>query len=59
MGMNRDKTQVIATLEDREGAVLPQPTMVDAYVKAHRLGQAICIRLLEHNRQYAPGMATT
>ena len=58
VGWSRDKTQVIATLEDREGSVVPQASQVEAVAQAYRMGHAISLLLLEHNRQYCIGEKT-
>lgn len=58
VGLTPDRLQYVMTLEDREGGVIPHPSREAAIEKAHRMGLAICLRLLEYNRQYEPGMVT-
>ena len=55
LGADRSRQQLIATLEDKEGAAIPAATYIEACAKAMRMGQALCIRLLEHNRAFTPG----
>lgn len=54
LGLNAAKTAVIATLEDREGRIIPSPTQVDACAKASLMGHAIAYHLMKTNK-FEPG----
>ena len=54
VGLDPTRAFVVATLEDREGHALAEPTVLSARIKALRMGRAIAVRLMEHNR-YDPG----
>ena len=54
LGYTWGRTRITATLEDREGRLLPAPTQVEACAKAALMGRVIAYRLMKHNR-YHPG----
>ena len=54
LGYTWGRTRITATLEDREGRLLPAPTQTEACAKAALMGRVIAYRLMRHNR-YAPG----
>ena len=50
LGRSPAKNYLIATLEDREGQLLPKPTHLEACAHAVRLGQALAYYLTKTNR---------
>ena len=54
IGYNALRTHIIATLEDREGKLLPALTQTGACAMAAVMGKVICWHLMKHNR-YEPG----
>lgn len=57
LGLSPDKTAAVATLEDREGRLISYPTETDACAAAARMGHAIAVHLMRHNK-YQPGEST-
>ena len=57
LGMNADKTRVVATLVDREDRVLPANGQIEAYDKSYRMGLAVELFLTKYNK-YQPGEST-
>lgn len=48
-----DKRSIVATLEDKEGRLVPAPTFIDACARASTMGKAIAYHLMKHNRYEA------
>lgn len=57
LGLNATKDRLIATLEDREGRIIPARSQTEACAKAAFMGRAISYHLMKFNR-YEPGEDT-
>ena len=50
---SKDQRSIVATLEDKEGRLIPAPTLLDACAKASVMGKAVAYHLMKHNRYEA------